>query len=201
MEIKICGIRRAEDIELINRCRPDYIGFILAKGYRRTVEPEQAKKLKDSLDKGIKTVGVFVNSPVDEVKSCAELIGLDAVQLHGDEDEEYISRLDVDCEIWQVVRVRDGADIVDVKGADKILLDKYDPASYGGTGEAFGREAVGTIKASVPIILAGGLSAENVKERAEIFKPQGVDVSSAVETDGFKDEEKVRNFIDIVRMI
>ena len=198
--IKICGIRRIEDIEIINRYKPDYIGFILAKGYRRTVTPKQAKALGATLADGIRTVGVFVNSPVSEVEEYQRIAELDAVQLHGDEDEEYISRLNVPCEIWQVVRVRDGADIVNVKGADKILLDKYDPACYGGTGEIFTKEAIGAIKADVPIILAGGLSAENVMERIGMFKPQLVDVSSSVETDGFKDEKKIKEFIEIVRM-
>lgn len=201
LEIKICGIRRAEDIEIVNRYKPDYIGFILAKGYRRTVSPQTAAELKKQLAEGIKTVGVFVNSPVEEVEEFQRIAGLDAVQLHGDEDEEYIERLNVPCEIWQVVRVHGGADIIDVKGADKILIDKYDANCYGGTGEAFDASELGMIRVKVPIILAGGLNADNVVERVKMFKPQGVDVSSAVETDGFKDEQKIKEFIEIVRMI
>ncbi|MDO5398055.1 MAG: phosphoribosylanthranilate isomerase [bacterium] len=201
IEIKICGIRRIEDIELVNRYKPDYIGFILAKGYKRTISPQAAAVLKDRLADGIKTVGVFVNSPVEEVEEFQRIAGLDAVQLHGDENEAYIEKLNVPCEIWQVVRVRGGCDIADVKGADKILLDKYDADRYGGTGEVFDAAELGSVKASVPIILAGGLSAENVTERVKLFRPDGVDVSSAVETDGFKDEQKIKEFIDIVRMI
>lgn len=201
LEIKICGIRRIEDIEIVNRYKPDYIGFILAKGYRRTVSPQKAAELSAALEDGIKTVGVFVNSPVSEVEEYQKIAGLDAVQLHGDEDEEYIKQLNVQCEIWQVVRVRNGAEIRDVKGADRILLDKYDPSCAGGTGETFDRSELGEISAKMPLILAGGLSAENVCERVRLFKPQGVDVSSSVETDGFKDEDKIKEFINIVRMI
>lgn len=200
-EIKICGIRRIEDIDIVNSYKPNYIGFILAKGYRRTVSPQMAAELKGRLADGIKTVGVFVNSPVEEVEEFQRIAGLDAVQLHGDEDEAYIKKLNVPCEVWQVVRVRGGADITDVKGADRILLDKYDASCYGGTGKAFDISELGRVKASVPIILAGGLNAENVRERVKMFCPQGVDVSSAVETDGFKDEQKIKEFIDIVRMI
>lgn len=201
LEIKICGIRRAEDIEMVNRYKPDYIGFILAKGYRRTVTPQTAAELKKRLAEGIKTVGVFVNSPIAEVEEFQRIAGLDAVQLHGDEDEEYIERLNVPCEVWQVVRVRDGVDIIDVNGADRILLDKYDVNCYGGTGEVFDESELGRIRTKAPVILAGGLNAENVKERVKMFRPQGVDVSSAVETGGFKDEHKIKEFIDIVRMI
>ena len=201
IEIKICGIRRAEDIEIVNRCKPDYIGFILARGYRRTISPQTAAELRKHLPEGIKTVGVFVKSPIEEVEEFQRIAGLDAVQLHGDEDEEYIKKLNVPCEVWQVVRVHGGSDVVDVKGANRILLDKYDANCYGGTGEVFDASELGRIKAKSPVILAGGLNAENVIERVKMFKPQGVDVSSAVETDGFKDEQKIKEFINIVRMI
>lgn len=201
LEIKICGIRRMEDIEIVNRYKPDYIGFILAKGYRRTVSPQKAAELSAALEDGIKTVGVFVNSPVSEVEEYQRIADLDAVQLHGDEDEEYIKQLHVPCEVWQVVRVRNGAEIRDVKGADRILLDKYDSSCAGGTGETFDRSELGEVSTKMPLILAGGLSAENVRERVKLFKPQGIDVSSSVETDGIKDEEKIKEFINIVRMI
>lgn len=201
VEIKICGIRRIEDIELVNRYKPDYIGFILAKGYRRTISSVTAVELTKRLVDGIKTVGVFVNSPVEEVEEFQRLAGLDAVQLHGDEDEDYIERLNVPCEVWKAVRVRGGADIVDIRGADRILLDKYDADCYGGTGKVFDASEIGAVRAKAPIILAGGLNAENVRERVNLFHPHCVDVSSAVETNGFKDERKVKEFIDIVRMI
>ena len=201
LEIKICGIRRIEDIEIVNRYKPDYIGFILAKGYKRTVSPQKAAELGAALADGIKKVGVFVNAPVSEVEKYQRIAGLDAVQLHGDEDEEYINTLKVPCEIWQVVRARGGAEVSDVKGADRILLDKYDSSCAGGTGETFDRCELGKISAKMPVILAGGLSADNVRERVKLFKPQGIDVSSSLETDGFKDENKVKEFINIVRMI
>lgn len=201
VKIKICGIRRIEDIEAVNKYKPDYIGMILAKGYKRTVEPETAEKICRNLDKNIKKVGVFVNTPLEDVRKCIKFIGLDAVQLHGDEDENYIQELNAPCEVWKAIRVRGGMDIPEIKYADRILLDKYDANTAGGTGETFDSSELGKIRTKQPIILAGGLNTENVIERINQFKPKCVDVSSAVETDGFKDENKIREFIEKVRTI
>lgn len=198
MEIKICGIRRAEDIEIINKYRPEYIGFIFADT-RRYVSPELAGKLRQKLNGDTKAVGVFVNAPAKTVRETVKVAGLDVVQLHGDEDMEYIASLGGVCEIWKAVRVRDGGDIPDVSGASRILLDKYAPREYGGTGKTFDWARVGTIKTDKPLVLAGGLTKENVLRGIKIFKPVCVDVSSAVETDGFKDETKIKEFIETVR--
>ncbi len=198
MEIKICGIRRAEDIKIVNKYRPEYIGFIFADT-RRYVSPELAGKLRRQLNGDTKAVGVFVNAPVNTVRETVKTAGLDVVQLHGDEDREYIASLDGICEIWKAVRVRDGADIPDVDGAERILLDKYTDKEYGGSGTAFDWSSVGEIKTKKPLILAGGLNKENVKRGIEIFNPVCVDVSSSVETNGFKDEDKIREFIYNVR--
>ena len=188
-----------EDVAALNKYKPDYAGFIMSSGYRRSVNIEQAAELVKALDKGIKAVGVFVNEDAEYIRAAVKGADLYAVQLHGDEDEEYISKLSIDCEIWKAVRAKSGADVTDVKGADRLLLDKYDPSIAGGTGESFARSEVGEIKTSLPLILAGGLNAENVQERIALFKPSGVDVSSAVETDGFKDEQKIKEFIYKVR--
>lgn len=200
MEIKICGIRRGEDIEIVNKYKPDYIGFIFADT-KRYIEPKRAGELAEMLDRDIKTVGVFVNAPVDFVREAVKTARLDVVQLHGGEDEEYIKSLGGICEIWKAIRVRDGEDIPDVRGADKILLDKYVPNEYGGTGKSFDWSLMGTLKTNKPVILAGGLTKDNVRRGIEIFNPVCVDVSSAVETDGFKDEKKIKEFIDTVRNI
>lgn len=198
MEIKICGIRRFEDVEIVNKYRPEYIGFIFADT-KRYVSPELARELSDKLSGDIKTVGVFVNAPIDFVLGTVKTAGLDIVQLHGEEDSEYIKSLGGICEVWKAVRVRDGDDIEDVTGVSRILLDKYVSDAYGGTGERFDWSCVGTLKTDKPIVLAGGLNKENVRTGIEIFNPVCVDVSSAVETDGFKDEMKVKEFIEAVR--
>lgn len=198
MEIKICGIRREEDIEIINKYKPDYIGFIFAKS-KRQITPERAAQLTEGLAAGIKTVGVFVNESYDNIKRAVKIAGLDVVQLHGDEDEEYIRSLNAECELWKAVRVRDGADIPDVRGVGRILLDKYTDKEYGGSGTAFDWSSVGSINTDKPLILAGGLDENNVRSGMKIFNPVCVDVSSSVETGGFKDEEKIKNFINAVR--
>lgn len=198
MEIKICGIRRFEDIEIVNKYRPEYIGFIFADT-KRYVSPELAKELSAKLSGDIKTVGVFVNAPIDVVAGTVKTANLDVVQLHGEEDSAYIAALGGICEVWKAVRVRDGDDIEDIDGVSRILLDKYAPDAHGGTGECFDWSRMGTLKTDKPIVLAGGLNKENVRAGIEIFNPVCVDVSSAVETDGFKDEIKVKEFIETVR--
>ena len=186
MEIKICGIRRKEDIDIINKYKPDYIGFIFAKS-KREVTPETVAEITKNLDKDIKKVGVFVNATYEKINEAVQAAKLDVVQLHGDENDEYISNLDCKCEIWKAVRVRDGEDIYDVKGVDRLLLDKYTDKEYGGSGQTFDWHGSGSIKT------------ENVIEGINIFKPVGVDISSSVETDGFKDEQKIKKFIETVR--
>ncbi|MCH5209977.1 MAG: phosphoribosylanthranilate isomerase [Oscillospiraceae bacterium] len=198
MEIKICGIRREEDIHIINKYKPEYIGFIFADTWRK-VTPVEAARLSDMIAGDTKTVGVFVNAPYEEIYEAVNTAHLDVVQLHGDEDDEYIKNLNVNCEIWKAVRVRDGADIPDINGVDKILLDKYAEKEYGGTGKTFDWSSVGRINTNKPIILAGGLNKNNVKNGIEIFSPVCVDVSSSVETDRIKDEVKIKEFIDTVR--
>lgn len=200
MEIKICGIRREDDIRIINKYEPEYIGFIFAPT-RRYVSPLTAAKLSAMLTGDTKTVGVFVDAPREVVREAVRTAHLDAVQLHGSEDEEYIKNLGVDCEIWKAVRVRDGDDIPDINGADKILLDKYSEKELGGTGRTFDWSSVGTVKTDKPLILAGGLNKDNVRDGIRIFSPVCVDVSSSVETDGIKDEIKIKEFIDTVRNI
>ena len=200
MEIKVCGIRRKEDIDIINKYKPDYIGFVFAKS-KRQLTPQAAAKLSSMLDGDIKTVGVFVNASYEEVYDAVNTASLDVIQLHGDENEEYILGLNVKCEIWKAVRVKDGADIPDIAGVDKILLDKYTKNEYGGSGQTFDWSSVGNILTDKPLILAGGLDKDNVRRGINIFNPICVDVSSSVETDGFKDAEKIKEFINIARKL
>lgn len=200
MEIKICGIKSRADIDIVNKYKPEYIGFIFAPT-KRYVSPEKAGELSLLLDGDIKTVGVFVNAPVEDVRRTAEIARLDVIQLHGDEGEDYINALGGICEIWKAVRVRSGEKIPDINGASRILLDKYDADAYGGTGKTFDWSCASSLKTDKPLVLAGGLTKENVRRGIEIFNPVCVDVSSAVETDGVKDEIKIREFIDTVRNI
>ena len=198
MDIKICGIRRMEDIDIVNKYKPEYIGFIFAPT-RRYVSPNNAAELKSRLADGIKAVGVFVNEDIETVLEIAKTVPLDVIQLHGDEDEDYIKSLGHVCEIWKAVRISGGEKIPEIAGADRVLLDKYDACEYGGIGKTFDWSAGAEMMSKTPVMLAGGLNNENVLQGIEIFNPVGVDVSSGVETDGVKDEKKIKEFIETVR--
>lgn len=201
-KIKICGIRTTADIEIVNKYKPDYIGFIFAES-RRMVSIEKAQELIQDLDKEIKTVGVFVNSGIGYVVETAKTLNLDAVQLHGDENSEYITALTdkMDCEVWKAIRVRGKSDIdnMDSVAVKRIVLDKYKENEYGGSGETFNWNECKDSNINKSIILAGGLDENNVIEGIMLFAPYAVDVSSNIETDGYKDEDKVREFIEKVR--
>ena len=187
--IKICGMRRIEDIEAANACRPDFIGFILSPGFRRSVTPEAAERLARRLAPGILKVGVFVNESVERVASAAGF--LDLIQLHGKEDNAYIRDLRGRLMTTNDPRGRE---------ADYLLLDNGT-----GTGEAFDwslirdAEALKRGAAAKPWILAGGLGPDNVAEAVRRFRPFAVDLSSGAETDGWKDPEKMARCVQAVR--
>lgn len=201
-KIKICGLRRREDVDYVNRWRPDYIGFILADGFRRQVLPAQAAELADYLDPQIQRVGVFVNQPVAFVSDLLDRGIIQLAQLHGDEDENYIQSLRKTCEkqgcpssIIQAVRVQKTEDIIRAQesSADYLLLDAWSEKSVGGNGETFDWSLIQGLKR--PFFLAGGLGADNVAEAIRCVGPYGVDASSSLETGGYKDPDKIRDFV------
>lgn len=202
MIIKICGIRRTEDISYVNEFKPDYIGFVFAKSKRR-ITVENAAELKKMLNNDIKAVGVFVNCPIERIAEIQKTAGLDVVQLHGDEDVSYLQKLkkNVKCDIWKAVRVRDQYDIekADSIGADMLLLDSFSPDSYGGTGKTADTEIINKAQFKTPFFLAGGLNCNNIKQAINQVLPNGVDISGGVETNGFKDKDKIKNIINLVR--
>ena len=217
--IKICGMRRKEDIEAANACRPDYIGFILSPGFRRSVTPEDAELLARRLAPGILKVGVFVNESVEKVAAAAGF--LDLIQLHGSEDNAYIrdlrGRLATTNDprgraattndprgrlLIQAFRILSADDLKRAmeSEADYLLLDNGT-----GTGEAFDWSLISDAEvlmcgeAAKPWILAGGLGPDNVAEAVRRFKPFAVDLSSGAETDGWKDPEKMARCVQAVR--
>lgn len=194
--IKLCGLKRECDIEAVNKLNPDFIGFVFAEKSKRYVNPIEAAKLKEMLGKGIKAVGVFVNESPEAVAELLNKGTIDMAQLHGSEDEEYISRLRslTDKPLIKAIKVQSKADIeaADESGADYVLLD-----SGAGTGMTFNWQLIKGIKR--PYFLAGGLSPENVAEAVKTLNPYAVDVSSGIETDGLKDEAKMADFVSIVR--
>ncbi len=199
--IKLCGLTRPEDITAVNTWKPDYAGFVFAPG-KRQISPAAARVLRDSLLPEIPSVGVFVNSPVKEIISLAGEHTIGLIQLHGDENEEYIKslkkQLDHPVPIIKAIRVRSKKDIdqaVDLP-ADFLLFDTYSKDSYGGSGRVFDWTLIPDIKK--PWFLAGGLQASNIKEAMKT-DAYCLDLSSSVETDGLKDPEKIKEIIQIIR--
>lgn len=195
-KIKICGLRREQDIRYANELMPDYIGFVFLKGKMRYVTFEEAARLRSLLDPAIPAVGVFVNEPAENVIRLLQSGTIQIAQLHGQEDEAYAEELrrSGDHCIIRAFAVRSSEDIHRAFAfpADYPLLDNGK-----GTGETFDWSLFQ--EQEKPFFLAGGLSPENVKEAIECFHPYAVDVSSGVETDGFKDYEKMKAFMDAVR--
>lgn len=200
--IKICGIKSVKDIEYVNLLNPDYIGFVFARSSRQ-VTVEQVLELKRFLNKGIKTVGVFLNEDKEKVLEVAENVGLNIVQLHGTEDLSYIDYLSSydKFEIWKALGIKSDQDIDEIKKYSqyRIVLD----GAKAGQGKRFSwdsiEEEVLTEDFRKNLILAGGLNFNNVIEGIQRFKPFAVDVSSGVETEGKKDYIKMKEFIERVR--
>ncbi len=202
MKIKLCGIKRPEDVEYVNEFLPDYIGYVFADS-RRQVSTELAASLNSYLDPKIKSAGVFVNFPPEKAAETAEKVGLDIIQLHGNEDKNYISALRkmTGCEIWKAVRVRTAQDILngEAAGADKLLLDSFSASAYGGTGKTADFGIIKNTPVKLPFFLAGGLNSENILSALKEIMPYGADLSGGIETDGLKDREKIKEIINIVR--
>ena len=194
--IKLCGLSRACDIEAANEIRPDYVGFVFAAKSRRRVSPGRAAELKKLLDVQIRAVGVFVDEEPEQVAELLESGVIDLAQLHGREDAAYIEKLRLLTKkpLIQAFRVeteRDAAGAED-SAADFILLD-----SGAGGGRLFDWNLLKNIRR--PFFLAGGLDAGRVALAVRTLHPYGVDVSSGIETDGWKDKKKMAAFAAAVR--
>lgn len=196
-KIKICGLTREEDIDAVNEYLPDYIGFVFAKS-KRQLSLNEAKHLKGLLNPAIKSVGVFVNEPITSLVNYEKERVVDIVQLHGDEDADYIKELKTKIElpIIKAIRVKNKINLDENIKADFLLFDKYLEGAYGGGGESFNWD---TIQATQkPYFLAGGIHLGNIREAIE-KAPYAIDVSSGVETNGIKDRDKIREIISIVK--
>lgn len=203
MTVKLCGMRRPEDIEYINEFQPDYAGFILSPGFKRSIAEKQYLDLESRLDRHIGRVGVFVNEPMDKVIDYSNY--LDVIQLHGDEDPAYIKSLKsrVDSKIWKAVRVKSCSDIesADKLNADMLLLDAFVQGSYGGTGKTIDHEIIRNAVFATPFFIAGGLNCNNIKSVIDKISPDGVDISSGIETNSVKDKEKIKMIMKIIRSV
>lgn len=203
VKVKICGIKTLQDVEIVNRQKSDFTGFVFYPLSKRYVSLITARSLKAKLNKKIKSIGVFVNAPPEEIAAAAELGIINMVQLHGDETNAYIAELRKICTlpVIKAVRVREEADIKKAAfyNCEYFLFDTYSTASYGGTGRQFDTQLLKGVKINKPYFLAGGLNAENVRSALKGLKPYAVDVSGGVESGGSKDEIKIKNFIKQVK--
>lgn len=217
-KVKMCGISKVEIIPAVVEAKPDYMGLVFAPS-KRQVTVDQAKTLVEELHKQytkrynngaeqsnndeIKTVGVFVNETLDNLVTIAKEVNLDVVQLHGDEDEAFIQSLKerTNVEVWKAVQIRSAADAeawID-SSADMLLFDAYHKDERGGTGEVFDWSCLDVFER--PFMLAGGIDSTNVARAIRTVRPYGIDISSGIETDGVKDDEKIKAFTNIVRTI
>lgn len=226
-KVKMCGISKVETIPAIIDAKPDYMGLVFAPS-KRQVTVEQAKTLVEELykqnvvgnnseaeqtesvtsldtasSKTIKTVGVFVNETIDNLLKIAEEVKLDVIQLHGDEVESFIQILkeQSNVEVWKAVQVRSAADAekwID-SSADMLLFDAYHKDERGGTGEVFDWSSLDEFER--PFMLAGGIDSTNVARAIRTVRPYGIDISSGIETNSVKDNEKMKAFTNIVRTI
>ena len=210
-KVKMCGISKVETIPAVVEAKPDYMGLVFAPS-KRQVTVEQAKILIEELHKQcinhydtkvVKTVGVFVNETLDNLVRIADTANLDAVQLHGDEDETFIQSLKerTNVEVWKAVQIRTAADAekwID-SSADMLLFDAYHKDERGGTGEVFDWSSLDEFER--PFMLAGGIDSTNVARAIRSVRPYGIDISSGIETNGVKDDEKIKAFTNIVKHI
>ena len=221
-KVKMCGISKVETIPAVVEAKPDYMGLVFAPS-KRQVTVDQDKILVSELHKQyanrynrnviqwsndvvqefIKTVGIFVNETLDNLVTIATEVNLDAVQLHGDEDEAFIQSLKerTNVEVWKAIQIRSAADAeawID-SNADMLLFDAYHKDERGGTGEVFDWSCLDEFER--PFMLAGGIDSTNVARAIRTVRPYGIDISSGIETEGVKDDEKIKAFTNIVRTI
>ena len=213
--VKICGFRSAEPLLAAVDAGADAVGLVFVPSARRRLTADEARTVLDEARASgaalPPVVGLFADQPVDEVRQTIETVGLDAVQLCGNEGVEYAEQLGVP--VYKVISI-DGETPVAAQmprimvlqqrhalAGHRIVLDAQAPGEYGGTGRQFDWDLAADFAAAFEMSLAGGLSPENVQEAVERVRPWGVDVSTGVETDGEKDAAKVRSFVEAVRAV
>lgn len=214
--IKICGITNIDDAKSISELRVDAMGFVLSADSPRKVKIITAYRIIEALRTGenkISMVGVFVNEEIRKVLNDYRSLRLDYIQLSGDEDRDYLKDLKEkakDIKIIKSIRIKNKSESYRAKinkkvdklkkYADFILMDSYSKNVYGGTGVSFNWDIVKDYYREIPVILSGGLDAENVRQAVDIVKPFGVDASSKLEIyPGKKDIDKVTKFINVLK--
>ncbi len=201
-KIKICGITNIEDALCAVEAGADALGFVFYEKSPRNVTPEVVKQIVAMLPPFVTTVGLFVNTASEKIKTIMAFTGLNTIQLHGDETP-------ADCSlspyrVIKAVRVKNADSLVGISAykVSALLLDAWSDDQYGGSGESFDWQLAKQFTAQVPLILAGGLNPDNIAQAITMVKPYAVDVSSGVEiSPGYKDHQKIKHFIQQVKNV
>ncbi|MGX8694473.1 MAG: phosphoribosylanthranilate isomerase [Methanobrevibacter sp.] len=197
VKIKICGLKRLEDIEIVNKYKPDYVGFVFADS-KRKVSHELASEMKRNLNPYIISVGVFVDAGIDEIIGLFNKGVIEMAQLHGQESEDYIRSLkestNGEIKIINAIEMSDKKDLLEYDNsiADYLLLD-----SGKGSGKTFNWNLIRK-DLNKEFFLAGGIDISNVSKAIEEINPYAIDLSSSLETDGFKDENKIKEIMEVI---
>ena len=198
--VKICGITNIEDAVAAAEYGADAIGFVFQPKSPRAITPETAKNIVSALPPFITTIGVFVNESKLEIERIIRYVGLNIVQLHGNEPPDACQ---LNRKVIKAIRVKDLTDLEPLKRYDvsAFLLDTYSPHTMGGTGQIFNWDIAVEAKKFGRIILAGGLNHENIEEAIKWVRPYGIDVATGVESNkkGEKDHKKLKLFIEKAR--
>ena len=194
-KIKICGLKRLEDVEIVNKYKPDFVGFVFADS-KRKVTLNLARQMKQNLDDSIQSVGVFVDAAIDEILEIHKRGIIDMAQLHGSESDEYIEELrqksNCQLKIINAIEMDDEKDLLeyDNSTADYLLFD-----SGKGSGKTFDWRLIRK-DLKKEFFLAGGLNYQNISRAINEFDPYAIDLSSSVETNGYKDELKIKKVME-----
>ena len=200
IHVKICGVTSFNDAIMAVNYGASALGFIFYEKSPRYINPKILKTWISNVPSFVKKVGVFVNKDVDKVNIIAEELNLSMVQLHGDESPEYCNQMIKP--VIKVFRVNNKFDSIMLNNYQvaTFLFDTYNKENHGGTGESFNWQSILQLNTEIPVILSGGLNADNVLEGIEVVKPSAVDVNSGVEAaPGKKDEEKIKNLFTILK--
>jgi len=200
IDVKICGLTNSDDVMAAQDSGADYIGFVLYSGSPRGISGMDLSRILDKVDLTSKAVGVFVNESREETEKIARDCCLHAVQLHGDESAAEFGEMPT--EVWRSVKFSNGVCVPELSQWDaaRYVLDAAVPGAYGGTGVTVDWDEAATVALSSEVMLAGGLTPENVAEAVAKVMPAGVDTSSGVEREpGKKDHDKIRKFIEAAK--
>lgn len=201
MKIKICGITNTEDALLCESCGADALGFVFYEKSRRYITPYAAKQIVTELSGSALKVGVFVNHTADFISDAVSILGLDLIQLHGDESPEFAEKMPR--RVIKSFCIRDGFNFHDIHRYRNILplLDTYSEDSFGGSGKKFRWEMIPAEFRS-KIILAGGIGSDDLKYISENIHPFAVDISSSLEKyPGRKAPDKIRHLFDTYKLL